>query len=253
MDEDSFFLDKAELEYLKNGFNNNLQALAKNYKLFIRQDSEMLKKRYTDAIMAPVGKKFTKPFSKKHKLWLHNKEWNFHFPSHYTYARVKAPRDVKYTGRGIRGKSGIRLVYYSPTRMGTIYFVDCIETTGVMMAFTAHFFDRLTQRAYTQETSRIGAIFKFMDEIGRTSFCVGRGDVIRMVTSHGIGLGYRAALAADGVDLKVHMDFFQTFVSNDMLKPSQKRYLEECKDEFQRLQVLQVEQTVEETFEVCGD
>lgn len=160
------------------------------------------------------------------------KQWFFeHYPDKKTYICYNVK--VKKKGKRITDEAQFYTLNYLSTPKGTVYFHKYPDMHGRnnLTSFFAHFFDRLNQRAFDSELSRVEAIQKWFS-LNNHAFIINRfkGDPTRMsfFTDEGMVLGNivyidnKMALSFEDSPNKIVFTTYNTFVSNKQLTKVQK-------------------------------
>jgi hypothetical protein len=143
-------------------------------------------------------------------------------------------------------------ICWASTPKGRIYY-SRLASSGTMIFFYSHFFDRLSQRSYDSELTRSQAIFTFLRRIGEDSgnVLLTNNFQLEFYLPEGLAIGYgaRCGTSDDGtlsidhlgaehlhgskgrIDEHLNIILLTTYVSDDMLRADQRGRRERARKE----------------------
>jgi hypothetical protein len=197
----------------------NLNLIIRNYNKNIPlYENKILEEKYgkmlDEKIKEPIGKQFKKFGSVNHVLWAKNLVWMQHFPEHKTYIHthgVNLYRCHKKKSVSMNKTS----INYCSTPRGIVY-INRNVSSNKTLAVTSHFFDRLSQRVYDNEITRMQAILKFITSNVDKGHAIVYKNSVRCINKNGVAFGIANYSDTNGVFI-----LLSTFVSRDMLTKKQ--------------------------------
>jgi len=173
------------------------------------------------AVAGRLSRRFLERFAKRVFTDIDPKTQSIHF-SQFILPRCKNP--ARWQTAEMAAKS--LTVWWRSTSKGILYFTKPLSTSYGLM-FPAHFFDRLTQRAFSKPIERHVAIGRFlwtMMQRHDNKIALNDSDGETMLFfEEGAGLGYLRFLHNRDRSEELPIIYLKTFISPDMLSGMQRQ------------------------------
>jgi hypothetical protein len=168
----------------------------------------------------------------------------------YTFYRIKNFSLKSLRINGVNSRHAFEVdcckIQWIPTPKGRVYFTKIMGTATVVMLFS-HFFDRLSQRSFDSELTRLQAIYTFLRKLGeaKDNVLINSRFNVEFYMPTGVAIGHGANLLAEDEPRALHINpldheilstdkgneanvgvkfiLFATYVSENMLHNDQVR------------------------------